>query len=69
MKYIIRTALYLVLMPLAGNVLAQEVTIDLSQEYQVIRGFGGMNHTTWIPDLNEDNRKKAFGNNPGELAI
>ncbi len=48
---------------------AQAVTIDLSAEHQIIRGFGGMNHTTWIADLNEDNREKAFGNDPGEIGL
>lgn len=52
-----------------ANVFAQTVTVDLSNEYQIIRGFGGMNHTTWIKDLNEDNREKAFGNDPGEMGL
>ncbi|MFY9153551.1 MAG: T9SS type A sorting domain-containing protein [Prolixibacteraceae bacterium] len=52
-----------------GSVSAQTVTVDFSTEYQIIRGFGGMNHTTWIKDLNEDNREKAFGNDPGEIGL
>lgn len=48
---------------------AQNVTIDPSVEHQNIRGFGGMNHTTWIADLNEDVREKAFGNDPGQLGL
>ncbi|MBW8333762.1 MAG: T9SS type A sorting domain-containing protein [Prolixibacteraceae bacterium] len=52
-----------------ASVSAQTVTVDLSSEFQIIRGFGGMNHTTWIKDLNEDNREKAFGNDPGEMGL
>ncbi len=47
----------------------QTVTVNLSTKYQTIRGFGGMNHTTWIKDLNEDNREKAFGNEPGKIGL
>jgi glucuronoarabinoxylan endo-1,4-beta-xylanase len=28
-----------------------------------------MNHTSWVKDLNEDNRAKAFGNAPGEMGL
>ncbi len=48
---------------------AQTVTIDLNTEYQLISGFGGMNHTGWRPDLNEDVREKVFGNEPGEMGL
>lgn len=48
---------------------AQTISVDMSTEFQIIRGFGGMNHTTWIKDLNEDNREKAFGNEPGEIGL
>ncbi len=49
--------------------LAPVIHIDMDSAHQVIRGFGGMNHTTWIRDLNEDNREKAFGNDPGEIGL
>nr|HPR31636.1 glycoside hydrolase family 30 beta sandwich domain-containing protein [Prolixibacteraceae bacterium] len=52
-----------------GNVHAQNIIIDPDSIFQNIRGFGGMNHTTWINDLNEDNRNKAFGNDPGEMGL
>jgi glucuronoarabinoxylan endo-1,4-beta-xylanase len=52
-----------------ASVSAQTVTVDLTNKFQIIRGFGGMNHTTWIKDLNEDNREKAFGNDPGEMGL
>lgn len=31
---------------------ASNVTVNLTAEKQVIRGFGGMNHPAWIGDLN-----------------
>ncbi|HKJ43276.1 MAG TPA: T9SS type A sorting domain-containing protein [Sunxiuqinia sp.] len=52
-----------------GFLSAQTIIIDLSKTHQIIRGFGGMNHTTWIGDLNADNREKAFGNEPGEIGL
>ena len=48
---------------------AQTVAVNASIEYQTIRGFGGMNHTGWRPDLNEDVREKCFGNDPGEIGM
>lgn len=51
------------------HVSAQSITINMADEYQTISGFGGMSHTTWINDLNADNREKAFGNKPGELGL
>lgn len=62
-------SLFLVLSVCNTNTFAQKITVDLSKEYQTIRGFGGMSHTTWISDLNEDNREKAFGNQPGEMGL
>ncbi len=53
----------------AGNLYAQEVRIDLSQEHQLIRGFGGMNFPRWIGDLNPDQVDKVFGNEPGQLGL
>ncbi len=48
---------------------AQNINIDLSDEYQTVRGFGGMIYTTWVSDLNDDTREKAFGNKPGEIGL
>lgn len=62
-------AFLFVLVICSGRVFAQEVTIDLSKEYQTIKGFGGMNFTTWVKDLNDDSRAKAFGNAPGEMGL
>lgn len=56
---------------LAGTVLlnAQIVTIDATSEYQTIEGFGGMIHTSWVEDLNEDQREKVFGNQPWNMGL
>ena len=50
---------------------AQTVTIDMDSTYQAIRGFGGIHITSWQQDrdLNEDMRKKAFDNMPGEMGL
>ncbi len=57
---------------LLGSILhfnAQTITIKADSVYQTIRGFGGMLHTGWRPDLNEDFREKVFGNDPGEIGL
>jgi len=59
----------LILLSLSGRINAQSVTIDMDSTYQLIRGFGGMNHTSWIKDLNEDQRQKAFSNEPGNIGL
>jgi len=69
LKNTVGLGLFCMLAAFAGGVSAQEVTIDLSKEYQTIRGFGGMNFTTWVKDLNDDSRSKAFGNAPGEMGL
>jgi len=69
MNLLFRNVLFLILFSIVESGFAQTITIDLTKEYQTIRGFGGMNHTTWIKDLNEDNREKAFGNDPGEMGL
>lgn len=48
---------------------AQQVTIDAATEYQSIRGFGGMNYVIWGIELDEEMRKLAFSNNPGEMGL
>ena len=32
---------------LYGSAIASTVNVDLDEEHQVIRGFGGMVHNTW----------------------
>jgi glucuronoarabinoxylan endo-1,4-beta-xylanase len=48
----------------AGN-----ITVNATATAQTIRGFGGMNHTTWIEDLTESQRTTAFGNDEGQIGI
>ncbi|WP_353856141.1 glucuronoxylanase [Bacillus sp. Bos-x628] len=56
--------------PGATDVLAaSDVTINLSAEKQVIRGFGGMNHPAWIGDLTAPQRETAFGNGQNQLGF
>lgn len=67
LKFLFR--IFFVLLLNSSVLSAQTITVDLSKTHQLIRGFGGMNHTTWIGDLNDDNREKAFGNAPGEIGL
>lgn len=48
---------------------AQSIVVNQTNEYQLIDGFGGMNHTTWVEDLTEDHRAKAFSNDPGYMGL
>jgi len=43
--------------------------IDLSTQYQNIRGFGGVNMPGWIPELTSDQVDKAFGTAPGQIGL
>ncbi|MCE3202374.1 glycoside hydrolase [Paenibacillus sonchi] len=48
---------------------ASNVTVNLSAEKQVIRGFGGINLPAWIGDLTAAQRETAFGNGPNQLGF
>jgi glucuronoarabinoxylan endo-1,4-beta-xylanase len=48
---------------------AQNATVNLSDEKQLVRGFGGMVHIPWIGDLNSSERTLAFGNGQGQLGL
>ena len=48
---------------------AQTAKIDLSDERQTIRGFGGINHPIWIADLTEKECNTAFGNGENQLGF
>jgi glucuronoarabinoxylan endo-1,4-beta-xylanase len=48
---------------------AGTVTVNLAATKQTIRGFGGMNHTTWIGDLTDAQRTTAFGNGAGQIGM
>lgn len=52
-----------------SGVTAQNVTVNLNSEQQLMRGFGGINHPTWYNDLNAAERELAFGNGPGQLGL
>lgn len=50
---------------------AQNVTVNLDEEHQTIRGFGGMVHNTWQggAGLNASDAKIAFGVGDGQLGL
>ncbi|MFB4195652.1 glycoside hydrolase family 30 beta sandwich domain-containing protein [Streptomyces carpaticus] len=48
---------------------AADVIVSPAAERQLIRGFGGMNHTVWISDLTSEQRDTAFGNGEGQLGF
>lgn len=49
---------------------ASDVIIDVSKEYQTIKGFGGMNLPEWTgSDLTDAQRQTAFGNGDNELGL
>lgn len=48
---------------------ASNVTVNLSDEKQVIRGFGGINHPAWAGDLTAAQRETAFGNGYNQLGF
>ena len=56
---------------LAGTALASTVNVDLDEEHQVIRGFGGMVHNTWQggKGLSEADAKLAFGTGEGQIGL
>ncbi|QNP76205.1 glucuronoxylanase [Streptomyces roseirectus] len=58
-----------VLAATAGEAVAATAVIDPSVSRQVIRGFGGMNHTAWIGDLTPAQRETAFGAGDGQLGF
>ncbi|MFF2375146.1 glycoside hydrolase family 30 beta sandwich domain-containing protein [Streptomyces xiamenensis] len=52
-----------------GPVSAADAVVSPSSERQIIKGFGGMNHTVWISDLTPEQRNTAFGNGEGQLGF
>ncbi|MCM1133905.1 MAG: carbohydrate binding domain-containing protein [Ruminococcus flavefaciens] len=47
-----------------------DISVDISKEYQTIRGFGGINHPEWTgADLTASQRQTAFGNGDDELGL
>lgn len=64
----ILTALPLILTPIQASA-ASDVTVNLSSEKQLIKGFGGINHPAWIGDLTSAQRDTAFGNGQNQLGF
>lgn len=66
-------ALPLIFVPASTDVItassSNDVIVNLSEEKQVIRGFGGMNHSVWIGDLTPAQRETAFGNGENQLGF
>ena len=48
---------------------ADDVVVDVSRQHQVIRGFGGMTHSSWIGDLTPSQRDTAFDNGADDLGM
>ena len=49
---------------------ASNCVVDTTTEYQVIRGFGGINHPEWTgQDMTAAQRQTAFGNGTNELGL
>ncbi len=58
-----------VLLAFGGEAAAQSASVDLDTERQTIRGYGGINHPTWIGDLTSAQRDTAFGNGDGQIGM
>lgn len=52
-----------------ASLFAQTVNVDLGKEYQLIRGFGGINFPAWVGDLTESQRATAFDNGNNQLGL
>ncbi|HLV22357.1 MAG TPA: hypothetical protein VKZ49_15800 [Polyangiaceae bacterium] len=63
------TALGIVLALGQASAAAPTATIDLNDQKQVIRGFGGINHPAWIGDLTLEQRDTAFGDGPEQIGM
>lgn len=49
---------------------ASNCVVDTTTEYQVIRGFGGINHPEWTgQDMTAAQRQTAFGNGTNEMGL
>ncbi len=48
---------------------AQTANINLAEEHQLIRGFGGINVPGWIDDLTPAQVETAFGIGPGQIGM
>jgi glucuronoarabinoxylan endo-1,4-beta-xylanase len=48
---------------------ASDVVVNTNTQYQVMRGFGGMNFPTWGVDLTDSQTATAFGNSDNQLGM
>jgi O-glycosyl hydrolase len=53
----------------ASAAAAASFVVDPRTRHQVIRGFGGMTHASWIGDLTPAQRATAFGNGDADLGL
>ena len=56
-------------MPVDRAYAASDASVNLSKQYQTIKGFGGMNHPIWTSDLTATQRETAFGNADNQLGF
>ncbi len=68
-SYVLALALIITILPPNEALAASDAIINLSSEYQTIRGFGGMNHPAWAGDLTSVQRETAFGNGDNQLGF
>ena len=68
-SYVLALALVITILPPNEALAASDAIINLSSEYQTIRGFGGMNHPAWAGDLTSVQRETAFGNGDNQLGF
>lgn len=57
------------LLSITSGAFGQNAVIDLNSEKQLIRGFGGMNHTSFPGDITSAQADKAFGNGVGQIGM
>lgn len=69
LAFVMVLSIITVIPPTARATAASQVTVNLSSEKQVIKGFGGMNHPAWIGDLTASQRETAFGNGDNQLGF
>lgn len=69
LSFLTITTLVITLLPATQTLAASDAIINLSTEYQTIRGFGGMNHPIWAGDLTSSQRETAFGNGDNQLGF
>ena len=69
MKFINKVSLAIGCSALVAQAFASTVNVDVTEEHQVIRGFGGMVHNQWQGGggLSEADAKLAFGTGDGQI--